>query len=583
MNIITLDFETFYSKDYTLSKLTTEAYVRDARFKTHGCGIRWPDGTCEWVPHADLPAVFATIDWANTAVLAHHAQFDGLILSHHYGRHPALWLDTLSMAHMRALPGALAKLAEYYRLKPKGDALVQTLGMWDLSAETERALAEYCLHDVELTWDIFRRLSAGFPPQELKVIDLTMRMFTRPLLRINTEALHAYQASERERKATLLQSAGVDAALLRSTQQFRAWLASRGIDPLPPTCAKTDKAMQALLDYPDEQVAAAVAARLGVASSIGETRAQRMIDMAERGLACVYLKYWGAHTGRWSGGDKLNFQNLRKGTALRTALRAPRGHQVVVMDSSQIEVRVLAWLAGQRDVLDNFAAGRDVYREFGAVVYGVPPDQIDKTQRFVSKTCVLGLGFGTGHAKLRQTLAQGTTGPVVEVSEAEAQRLVAVYRTQHAHVVALWRDADRLIRAMVKGVPLSIAGDRVTVLGHGMLQTLPGIRLYYPGLRLEADGFVYGHGRDETKLYGAKLVENIVQHYARMVIAEQMVEIGKRWPIVTTTHDEIVCIAPDDKVQACHDDMQRVMSTPPAWAQGIVLAAEGGFAEEYSK
>ncbi|MDE1728987.1 MAG: hypothetical protein KGH81_07420, partial [Thaumarchaeota archaeon] len=271
MNIITLDFETFYSKDYSLSKLTTEAYVRDARFKTHGCGIRWPDGTCEWVPHADLPAVFATIDWANTAVLAHHAQFDGLILSHHYGRHPALWLDTLSMAHMRALPGALAKLADYYRLKPKGDALVQTLGMWDLSAETERALAEYCLHDVELTWDIFRRLSAGFPPQELRAIDLTVRMFTRPLLRIDPAALRAYQASERARKEGLLQAAGVDAALLRSTQQFRAWLASRGIDPLPPTCAKTDKAMQALLDHPDEQVAAAVAARLGVASSIGET------------------------------------------------------------------------------------------------------------------------------------------------------------------------------------------------------------------------------------------------------------------------------------------------------------------------
>lgn len=581
MNILTLDFETYYSADYTLKKLTTEAYIRDPRFKAHGAGIRWPDGRLEWIPHDRLPSVLASIDWTTTAALAHHAQFDGLILSHHYGHHPARWIDTLSMARMLGLPGSLAALAQHFRLTPKGDALVQTLGLRELSPEVEHALADYCLHDVELTYIVFRHLAGFFPPSEYAAVDLTVKMFTRPLLQVDTEALQSVIAEEERQAAFLTETAGLTREILASVPRFRAWLQQQGVEP-PESLAKTDPGMQALLEHDDPLVVAAVAARLGVSSRIVETRARRLLDAASRGALPVYLKYWGARTGRWSGGDKLNFQNLRKNSPLRTALLAPDGHMLVVADSSQIEARVLAWLAEDDDLLQAFAQGRDVYKEFASVVYGKPPEEISSTERFVAKTCILGLGYGTGAAKLRATLAQGTTGPKVEISEDEAQRLVTLYREQHPRIVALWKHCDAAIRAMCEGRSYSL--PHISARSDQRIDTLPGVSLRYDDLRLTDLGeFEYKIDRKWVKIYGAKLVENLTQHYARMVITEQMVTIGKRYPVVMMTHDEIVCVARESEAQECLDYMLSVMRTAPDWADGLPLNAEGGFARGYSK
>lgn len=166
VNIICLDFETFFSDDYTLKKLTTENYIRDERFEALGVGIRWGDdenGGVEWYPSREAGWVLKQIHWKETAVLAHHAHFDGLILSHHYGIKPAFWLDTLSMGrlvHGNSIGLSLGSLAKHYGLEPKTVPYDKFKGKhWnDLSPAVRQELADGCLHDVELTWLIFQKL-----------------------------------------------------------------------------------------------------------------------------------------------------------------------------------------------------------------------------------------------------------------------------------------------------------------------------------------------------------------------------------------------------------------------------------------
>jgi hypothetical protein len=166
MDIITLDFETYFSDDYTLSNMTTEAYIRDPRFEVHGCAFRWPEGWAEWISGDDLPDLFSSSDYSDGAVLCHHTAFDGLILTHHYGVKPGRWLDTYSMAQYLFGPGqskSLGGLAERFGLAPKTMPydLVRGRHWASLSILDRQAVAAGCLRDVELTWTIFNRMMTG--------------------------------------------------------------------------------------------------------------------------------------------------------------------------------------------------------------------------------------------------------------------------------------------------------------------------------------------------------------------------------------------------------------------------------------
>ena len=198
MNIVTLDFETYFDNDYTLSKMTTEAYIRDPRFEVHGVGIRAPLDKALWL-EPDKPLFLSEwfeqgdyrwttrIDWSQTAVLCHHAAFDGLILSHHFSIKPARWLDTYSMAQYlfgAGQPKSLEALAKRFGLDPKIVPYDMMKGrQWASLNQDERdQVARGCLWDCELTYKIFMEMMKEFPPVELPVIDLTIRMFTEPRL-----------------------------------------------------------------------------------------------------------------------------------------------------------------------------------------------------------------------------------------------------------------------------------------------------------------------------------------------------------------------------------------------------------------
>ncbi|MDE2471899.1 MAG: hypothetical protein KGL35_25025, partial [Bradyrhizobium sp.] len=209
MDIITMDAETFFSSDYTLSSLTTEEYVRNERFECHGWAIRMPNVKTFWLDHLQFYAWAETIDWSQTAVLCHHAHFDGLILSHHYGVVPALYLDTYSMA--RALLGThiskgLESLAKEFGLGAKTIPYDLFKGKhWhELSEQVRQQVARGACDDVSLTWDLFQKLAAGFPKNEYAIVDATVRMFTCPRLVGNTELLgQIWQAEERKKQQLL--------------------------------------------------------------------------------------------------------------------------------------------------------------------------------------------------------------------------------------------------------------------------------------------------------------------------------------------------------------------------------------------
>jgi DNA polymerase I-like protein with 3'-5' exonuclease and polymerase domains len=406
LDIVTIDFETYYDRDYSLSKLTTEAYVRDPRFEIIGVGIKVNDYPTDWYS-GDSPGRFLqSLDYRKRAILCHNTAFDGAILSWHFGIRPRLWLDTLSMArplHNLQVGGSLAALVEHYRLGKKGDEVVAALGKRraDFTPEELARYGSYCVNDVDLTKQLFNILKVGFPAAELLAIDQTLRMYTEPKIELDVPLLQKHLVSVRERKAELMAEVQVTTEDIMSNPKFATVLQRLGVEPPTKTSArtgkeawafsKTDKGFTDLLEHPDDRVQALAAARLGVKSTIEETRTEALIGVAQRGRLPVMLNYYGAHTGRFSGGDKLNLQNLpaRGGSnAIRRALKAPAGHVLVASDSSQIEARMVAYIAGQDDLVQAFREKRDVYSEFATEVYGRPITKTDKVERFVGKTCI---------------------------------------------------------------------------------------------------------------------------------------------------------------------------------------------------
>jgi len=405
VNIITLDFESAYGGDLGFAKQTTEEYVRDPRFEVIGVAVQVNDGEPEWFSGdaIEVCQFLKGFDWEHSLALAHNAVFDGFILSERFGITPKGWLDTLSMGralHGTEVGGSLKVLAQYYGLGEKGTEVHNFINYFrkDFSDEELTAYGNYCKNDVALTWALFQAMSADFPPTELRLIDLTIRMFTEPVLQLDRNVLSHHALWIKAKKEQVLGS--FDKDVLMSNDKFAALLRVLKVEPpkkISPVTgkeayafSKTDEAFKALLDHEDPNVQAVVAARLGTKSTIEESRTERFIGIANRGALPVPLRYYAAHTGRWGGDDKVNLQNLPRTSALKKAIIAPDGYMMIDSDSSQIEARTLAWLAGQDDLVEAFERGEDVYCIMASAIYGRTITKADKEERFVGKTTILG-------------------------------------------------------------------------------------------------------------------------------------------------------------------------------------------------
>ena len=485
----------------------------------------------------------------------------------------------------------------------------------DFTPEELDRYAAYCINDVELTYKLFQELKKGFPVSELMVIDQTIRMYTQPTVQLDTDVLSKHLEKVKADKQKLIQDlalhglseAKVKKALM-SNQIFSKLLSTVGVEPPMKTSlrtgketyafAKTDKEFTNLLEHPDPRVQNLVAARLGTKSTIEETRTENLMKVAERGALPIMLNYYGAHTGRFSGGDKLNLQNLPRNGAIRSALTAPIGEVMIACDSSQIEARMVAYIAGQDDLVQAFREGRDVYSEFASEVYGKKVTKADKIERFVGKTCILGLGYGMGHVKFRNTLALGQGGISVDIDENEAQRIVRLYRQKNHKIVSLWQKCGHALTGMVNGSSGNIT-ELLPYDSTGIM--LPnGLRIQYNALRQTPDGFEYiADARtyrkltksrvisgeqisiDWTRIYGGKVTENVVQALARIVVSEQMASIGQSYHVAFQVHDEVIITCQESDRPHAQEFVERQMSKPPRWAQDLPVACESGVGYNY--
>jgi DNA polymerase len=603
MNIITIDFETYYDRQFSLSKITTEEYVRSPEFEVIGVAVKENDEKTTWFTgdYAGVSSFLGTFDWASSAVLAHNSMFDAAILTWIYGIKPKAWLDTLSMA--RALHGSevgnsLAKLVQHYELGQKGTEVVDALGMRREAFGKAQldAYGGYCINDVELTYALFKKLAPSFSLSELQLISLTIKMFSEPVLELDRNMLLEHLEGVKKRKADLLVGAGVDTRDdLMSNPKFAEMLRSLGVEP--PTkislttgketlaLAKSDEEFKALAEHPDDRVQALVAARLGNKSTLEETRTERFLGIASRGKMPVPLQYYAAHTGRWGGADKLNLQNLPARGAnagkLKNAIRAPKGYVLIDSDSSQIEARMLAWLSGQDDLVEAFKNGEDVYKIMASAIYAKDESEITKEERFVGKTTILGAGYGMGAKKFGAQLK--TFGMAIE--EGEAIRIINVYRQTYPSITGLWTQGKHTVEAMAKNQNTPFGNGCVEV--HGDLGILLPNGLYqrYPNLRkikaADGDQYVYDSRRGAVKIYGGKLVENICQALARCIIGEQMLKIAKKYRPVLTVHDAVACIAPEGEVEEAMAYVEQCMRWTPNWAAGLPVNCESGFGKSY--
>jgi hypothetical protein len=329
----------------------------------------------------------------------------------------------LSMAraiHGTEVGGSLGVLVQHYQLGEKGTEVVNALGKRraDFTDEELARYASYCINDVDLTYELFKCLAGDFPIPELELIDLTIRMFTEPVLKLDKTVLANHLVEIRSSKDMLLRNITENKEELMSNPKFAEILRKCGVEPpmkISPTTnkdtyafSKTDEEFKALLEHENVNVQAVVAARLGMRSTIEETRTERFIEIGQRGLLPIPLRYYAAHTGRWGGDDKVNMQNLPRSSPLKNAIVAPDGYFIVDSDSSQIEARTLAWLAEQNDLVEAFDKGEDVYKIMASAIYGKPQEEITKDERFVGKTTILGAGYGMGPVKFKAQLKRLT-------------------------------------------------------------------------------------------------------------------------------------------------------------------------------
>lgn len=626
MKIVTFDAETYYDREYSLSKITTEDYVRSPQFELIGFAIKVNDGPTVWVPKPQCATVLQAFDWSDAMVVCQNTAFDGAILNWHYGVNPKVWADTLGMS--RALyphdkAHSLKAQAERMGVGVKGEEVLNAIGkryadFYD--AELAR-YAAYCINDVELTYKIFTMyMEAGFPKQELKLIDLTLRMFIEPVLELDADKLREHLEEVKDLKQTLMYSVrsmlSTDSdlevrqtmweldneglkTLLMSNDKFAKVLMSLGVRPptkISPTTgkvawafAKTDEAFKALEEHEDGRVQAVVAARLGNKTTLEETRTERFIGMAGRGKFPVPLRYYGAHSGRWSGQDSVNLQNLpSRGVnagKIKKAIMAPKGYVVIDCDSAQIEARVLAWLAGQDDLVQAFKDKQDVYKLMASKIYGIAPSSVDKTQRQVGKTVVLGAGYGVGHVKL-QGFLKNQAG--VEVTLDEAKRIIDTYRSTSFKIASFWRNAGDSLSALAAGQTMNVddVGLVKAVPGKGL--SLPsGLHIQYPNLRVVTNAetgkteVVYTSKGLPVRIYGGKVVENICQAVARQIVAEQMLRVSKRYKVVLTVHDAVAIVAPEAEAAEAQAYLEECMSWNPKWAVGLPLSCESGVGASY--
>ena len=616
-NLITIDFETYYDKEYGLKKFTTEEYIRDERFEVIGVAVNdgtttyWNTGT-----HDEIKTFLKGFDFESNFALGHNMRFDAAILSWIFDIHPLGLFDTMSMGqilHGLTESVSLANLSNFYGIGVKGTEVGDAIGKHrlDFTSVEMASYARYCINDVELTRQLFNKMKNKFTAPEMKLIDLTIRMFTEPKLELNKGLLIKHLHEVKEAKEKLLATVCVEAIalpagadrtivgkeVLMSNPKFAELLIQQGVEPPMkisattgrPTYAfaKTDEQFKALLEHDNPYVQALAAARLGNKSTIEETRTENFIQIANRGKLPVPLKYSGAVVShRWSGVDGINLQNLPRTSELRRAICAPKGYKIVASDLSNIELRLAYWFAGSTKKIQLIRDGVDLYKQSASEITGTPYNEVNKDLRYIFKVVNLSGIYGVGAQKMHSILKQGG----VEKELYEVANIVKAYRMANAELVAAWNAAGVLLDNIRAGKVFRIGnGGVITSVPHEGMMKPNGMMLGLPNLRKlrteRGESWAYDKLMGRTiipeYIHPAKTFQRCIQSLARDIIAEHMIQVSKRYPVVMTVHDELVMLCKDEEVEECKAYVEKCMTTAPTWCSDLPLGCEVGVGDNY--
>lgn len=605
MELIVIDFETYYDKLFSLSKMSTEEYVRSDQFEVIGVSVKENDNEAVWFSgtHEETASFLASYNMQDKFVVGHNMRFDASILSWRFGITPRGIGDTMGMGqilHGLTESVALKSLSELYQIGQKGTEVEDALGKHrsDFSTTDLAQYGEYCKNDVELTHKLFYKMLPRIPKQELKLIDLTIRMFTEPTLKLNKALLLGHLHNIRKTKEMLLASANVEKDELMSNPKFAELLKEMGVIPpmkTSPTTgketfafAKTDEAFKELLEHEDHRVQVLAAARLGNKSTIEESRTEQFINIANRGLLPVPLKYAGAVVShRWSGVDGINLQNLPRSSELRRAICAPNGYKIVAADLSNIELRLAYWFAKSSAKIDQIRNGVDLYKQTASEITGTPYDEVDKNLRFIFKVVNLSGIYGVGANKMHSILKQGGVTNTLD----EVKSIVYHYRQANPELVQAWADAGTMLESLYNNQTYSMGnGNIVTgVPGRGLVKP-NGMALGLPNLRkLVVDGgresWAYdkrmGRSLIPEYIHPSKTFQRCIQSLARDIIAEQLVEVARKYKVVMQVHDELVVVCKESEVDECTAYITKCMTTAPTWCADLPLGCEVGVGDNY--
>lgn len=524
MQYLTLDFETYYDKEYSLSKkgMTTQDYIMSPKFEVLMASVKWGDGETQVVEAPDLPAFFASVDWAQTAVVNHNSVFDLSILWWRYGYRPALAVDTMSMAQCLGVPlltgsASLAKCVQLlqeagYELPSKGGEVVNALGKHrkDFTPAQWEAYKQYCKTDADITWFLFKVLKQYVSDDELAYQDIILRCYTEPRLKVHVPTveyeLARCRAYKAEQLAKVCEQLGCTqdnlAGVLRSNDKFAALLKAMGgiteaemeqgaqgsfIIPTKVSATtgkvtwafgKTDVGFKELCENELPFVQALCQARLAAKSSIDETRCEKFLGYASYGFLPMGYKIGGAHTNRMSGGSagSANMQNLPSGRRegqsdlLRRSIIANDGQVIVNYDASQIEARTLAFVANQTDVLGVFASNGDVYSYMAASLYGISYETLRANRKSDDPVVAAEANKQRQFGKtlvLSCGYGQGAAGfqkyalvtAGINLTMDEAKHAVNTYRKANSFISGFWKTCDQALQVMVDGGQMYFGGQ----------------------------------------------------------------------------------------------------------------------------
>jgi DNA polymerase len=574
--------------------MNNEEYINDERFEVIGVAVKEDDKETQWHSgtYEQIKNILDKYNWEESICLAHNTKFDGAILKWKFDIEPKFYIDTMNIgsAITPYEPQSLAHMVEYYGVGVKGDVVHAVSGMRreDFNTTDLKEYAEYCKLDVDLTYHLFNKFITQykFPLHEIKLINLTHQMYINSYFEVDVDYYTKQLEVIEKKKFKAIFKARSSQEELNSNKRFENLLATHGVEPLT-SYSKDNPEFMALANHHNRRVRDIFHARLLVKSNQGENRIKRLIDIGKRHTYFpVELKYRGTFTGRWSGTGGTNFQNFpRQDKALKTGLKAPEGWVVINADSSQIEARITAWWSEQDDVVEQFKNNVDAYKVMASKIYKKPVEEVTPDERFIGKQAVLGCGFGMGFKAFKEFLENKYN---LIISYEEANIVVKTFRHSNSKIVEAWTQCNELLRGFVLSHKTKFLGRKSIVEPiHNGVKLPSGLCLHYYGIKNVDDDLVYLQRKDgrmaKTKIYGGKVVENIVQALARDIIAFQIVNISKQYQVVGTVHDSIVCVVPKEERGEAINFINQQMNIVPAWADGLPVGCDIEIGENYGK